>query len=110
MMLAVQTHPKIIWDREWIDLFARSLEVGSRMNALPLLKSSGYQLTNDFLVYCNLAAEGFTTGYYRCAEQWNTDPDLLEVFRTQVQALPESQEARKFLKQVAQETLDKEDA
>lgn len=110
ILLAVQGHPRVIQDRDWIDLFARSIVVGSRVDALPVLKRQRYQLTNDFLVFCNLTAEGFITGYYRCAQQCHADPDRLEAFRAQIQAFPQSQEASRFLRQAAQEMLSEEEA
>jgi hypothetical protein len=101
IMTAATLYPKVITDEDTVDTISRASSVSMRYELFPKLKQrkglKTMKLTNDFAVYCNVCAEGYTRGYYGILAAIQKAPDHLEAQCAILQAWPETAESRQLM-------------
>ena len=113
IMIAATFYPKIFTDEDVVDTMSRASSVSMRREIFPKHQKQrslkAMQLTNDFAVYCNVCAEGYTRGYFGFLLAVQSAPDHLEPQRRILQAWPETKESEQLMETLAPQFLHPED-
>lgn len=88
MALAASLFPNIIQDRDQLDVLARALEVATRLEVFPQGSNGQVRLTNNFSVYCDLAAESTLKGYEGMVQLYARNPLLAQDLKTPLEDYP----------------------
>ena len=101
ILFVAHLYPRTLADKDLIDVIPRSAQVMMRQELYPKRKKGGSQLTNDFVVYCDLCSQGFQQGYTGFLAACQAAPDHLEQARTILKQWPETKEAEQLMDELA---------
>lgn len=106
MCLAVISLPRVVKE-DLLDPIIRALLVSSRAAAFPAGKRGQLFFTNNFAVYCNLAVEASTQGYYHMLGLYTDNRALYDELAPLLEAYPDVGDAaeKKLLEIAEQITL-----
>ncbi len=109
IMIAASLYPKIVTDEDTVDTMSRAASVSMRREVFPMVKQRRnlkvMKFTNDFEVYCNVCATGYTHGYFGFLAAVQAAPDHLQAERVILQEWPETKESERLMEALALQFL-----
>ena len=109
IMIAASLYPKTVTDADTVDTMSRAASVSMRREVFPKVQQrknlKTMKFTNDFEVYCNVCAEGYTRGYFGFVAAMQAAPDHLKEQRAILQEWPETKGSERLMETFASQFL-----